>query len=243
MRDIEDYSKKYAVPGFEKYKVFYRKKKLLEVINDFQPQNILEIGCGSEPLFLSVPDIRFTVIEPSSDFYNNAVKLSEGDERITCIEGFFEDVSRRLLPEYDMIICASLLHEVEDPESFLLAVTKLCNENTIVHIIVPNANSMHRLLGMEMGMIADPHEKSQNNKDFQQNNVFDRNSLRQIAERNGLEVTESGSFFVKPFSHGQMYEMMEKEILNESVLDGLYHLTKYMPEFGSEIYVNCKLRR
>ena len=45
MRDIEDYSKKYAVPGFEKYKVFYRKKKLLEVINDFQPQNILEIGC------------------------------------------------------------------------------------------------------------------------------------------------------------------------------------------------------
>ena len=37
--------------------------------------------------------------------------------------------------------------------------------------------------------------------------------------------------------------MMEKEILNESVLDGLYHLTKYMPEFGSEIYVNCKLRR
>lgn len=243
MRDIEDYSKKYAVPGFEKYKVLYRKKKLLEIISNIQPKNILEIGCGSEPLFLNVPDISFTIVEPSEDFYNNAAKLAEKKDKITCFKGFFEEVSKQLLPEYDMIICASLLHEVEEPEIFVSKIAKLCNKNTIVNIVVPNANSMHRLLGMEMGLIDDPHEKSQNNKEFQQNSVFDIDSLRRVVEECGLEVTDRGSFFVKPFSHGQMYEMMQKGILNETILDGLYNLTKYMPEFGSEIYINCKLKR
>ena len=62
-------------------------------------------------------------------------------------------------------------------------------------------------------------------------------------EKSGFEILESGSFFVKPFSHEQMYNMMQQGILNEAVLDGLYYLTEYMPEFGSEIYVNCKLKR
>lgn len=47
---------------------------------------------------------------------------------------------------------------------------------------------------------------------------------------------------MKPFSHNQMYEMMQSAIIDEKVLDGLYRLAEYMPEYGSEIYVNCKLK-
>ena len=52
-RDIVDYEKNYsnAVRGFEKYKVFYRKRKIVEIIEQYSPQSILEIGCGMEPLF------------------------------------------------------------------------------------------------------------------------------------------------------------------------------------------------
>ena len=71
MRDIEDYSKKYIIPGFEKYKVIYRRRQLLEVIERYKPEKVLEIGCGKEPLFLYASDIHFTVVEPSDDFYEN----------------------------------------------------------------------------------------------------------------------------------------------------------------------------
>lgn len=243
MRDIGDYSKKYMVPGFEKYKVIYRRKRLLETIERYKPEKVLEIGCGKEPLFLYASDIHFTVVEPSDDFYENAVTLAKGREKVTCIKGFFEEKVNQLSPEFDMIICSSLLHEVEEPEVFLSLIAKLCNPQTIVHVVVPNANSMHRLLGMRMGMLADLYAKSQNNEEFQQNNVFDSESLKKIMEKSGFEILESGSFFVKPFSHEQMYNMMQQGILNEAVLDGLYYLTEYMPEFGSEIYVNCKLKR
>lgn len=115
MRDIEDYSKKYSVPGFENYKVLYRRKKILEVIKNIKPQNILEIGCGSEPLFKYVENVRFTVVEPAQEFYDNAVTLATGNERVECFKGFFENVVENLSDEYDMIVCASLLHEVENP--------------------------------------------------------------------------------------------------------------------------------
>lgn len=243
MRDIEDYSKKYSVPGFEKYQVLYRRQKVLEVIEHFAPQNILEIGCGSDPLFQYVKNSKFTIIEPAQEFFDNAVSLAHGDERINCFHGLFENVVKNISNDQDMILCSSLLHEVEDPDGLVRAIAQVCNKNTLVHINVPNANSMHRLLGKEMGILRSVYDFSQKNIDLQQNNVFDSNKLKRIAESNGFEVMEEGSFFIKPFTHDQMFQMMEEGIISEAVLDALYELGKYMPEFGSEIYVNCRLKR
>ena len=143
--------------------------------------------------------------------------------------------------QYDMVICNSLLHEVIEPQKLLMAIKKICNKETIIHINVPNMNSIHRLLGVEMNIIADKFEASDNNKKFQQNTNFDLGKLKYIVENNGLKVIEDGSFFVKPFSHKQMNAMIQQCIIDEKVLDGLYNITKYMPQFGSEIYVNCKV--
>lgn len=142
---------------------------------------------------------------------------------------------------YDLIVCSSLLHEVEQPKKLINAITQICNDGTVVHINVPNANSMHRLLGVSMGLIHEVHDKTENNILMQQNVVFDKHSLRQIVEDNGLHVIEEGGIFIKPFSHSQMQSIYEKGIIDERVLDGLYDLAKYMPEYASEIYVNSTL--
>lgn len=248
MRDIADYSNKYLLPSFEEYKVLYRRRKILEIVEKYRPASILEIGCGYEPLFQYIRDVRFTVVEPADAFYEKAdmlardksLKMCEG--RVKCIHGFFEEVLDELTQDYDMIICSSLLHEVEFPDRLLQAIAQCAGRHTIVHINVPNANSMHRLLGRAMGKISDIHDKSEGNIAFQQNNVFDADSLEKIAVKNGLQIIERGSFFVKPFSHAQMYEMMKQGIVDDNVLDGLYQLGVDMPAFGSEIYVNCRLQ-
>lgn len=51
MRDINDYTKNYNIASFEDYKVIYRRKKVLEIMQKYKPKRILEIGCGMEPLF------------------------------------------------------------------------------------------------------------------------------------------------------------------------------------------------
>lgn len=241
MRDIEDYVEKYGKTGFEKYKVLYRRNKIIEIITERHPERILEIGCGLEPLFQYICNTKFTIVEPSKLFCDNVADLIQARDiyNVECKRGFFEDIAPSLSKEYDLIICSGLLHEVESPDRLIKSIADICNGDTVVHINVPNANSFHRLLGKEMGILQDVHEMSANNIDFQQNNVFDKNSLEKNVNDNGLQVIEFGGYFLKPFSHKQMYEMMQKRIVDEKVLDALYELGKRMPELCSEIYVNC----
>lgn len=240
-----DYEKDYSslVNGFEKYKVIYRRKKVLEIIDFFQPKSILEIGCGLDPLFCHVVGGQlFTIVEPSEKFYENARRLSMEKENITCIKGFFEEEVNKIVgKKYDMVICSGLLQEVPDPIKLINAIKLVCDKNTVVHINVANMYSVHRLLGVELGILTDIFEQSEANKRLQQNTNFDMSRLQKMVEDSGLKIAEKGSYFVKPFSNDQMETMIEQHIIDDKVLEGLYNLSKHMPQFGSEIYVNCRI--
>lgn len=132
MRDINKYTEDYAKQDFEVYQVEYRRKKIIEQIDKYHPKRILEIECGMEPLFLYV-------------------------------QGFLEEHITELKEEnYDMIICAGLLQEVEDPEHMLQDIFQLCGNRTIVHINVANAKSFHRILARNMG-ISNEYELTERN--------------------------------------------------------------------------------
>lgn len=61
-----------------------------------------------------------------------------------------------------------------------------------------------------------------------------------IGKTGRVEICEKGSYFVKPFSHAQMLKCVEQGIIDENILEALYKLTAYLPEYGSEIYVNYR---
>lgn len=250
MRNIEDYTDKYLDDGFERYQVEFRRKKILEIIKRFQPRSILGIGCGMEPIFkyLAADSYdKITIVEASEIFFENAKRLSSGSPKITCINAFFEDWAEGQEESFDFILCSSLLHELEDPDKMLEAIKLLCQnareKETIVHINVPNANSIHRLLAQKMGMIEDVHELSDRNRVLQQHSVFDIESLSEKAEEHGFKIVETGSYFLKFFPHSMMMEMMEKNIITYPVLEGCYELAKIFQENGSEIYVNMQYTR
>ncbi|MCV3413760.1 hypothetical protein L8V81_03235 [Campylobacter lari] len=54
-------------------------------------------------------------------------------------------------------------------------------------------------------------------------------------------ILDSGSYFIKPFNHSKMSLCLENKIIDEKLLDGLYKLSDYIPEFGAEIFVNIKI--
>lgn len=243
MRDISKYVDSYVeyIKEFEFYQVKYRRKMILEWIKNYKPQKILEIGCGMEPLFRWVKDIDFTIVEPGTDFCENAKKLAEAEKcKIRILQGFFEDTECN--EEYDMIICSGLLHEVEKPSNLLKKIAATCTNNTIVHINVPNAMSMHRVLARECGIIQDVTDMSEENQKLQQHSVYTLESLTALSEKNGFSVLDKGSYFIKPFTHLQMAKLLDHHIIDEKILDGFYGLIKYMPDLGSEIFINCKLR-
>tara|TARA_A100001037_G_scaffold160510_1_gene144638 strand:- start:89 stop:835 length:747 start_codon:yes stop_codon:yes gene_type:complete len=244
MRDLNDYKKQYGDYPFEPVLVHYRKRKILELLEANHPKRILEIGCGIDPLFKHYDGFeKICVLEPTESFYQNACRergLSESAPRIEVRNKTLESDSAYLKSQsFDFVLLAGLLHEVEDPESFLLAVRECVPSHATLHVNVPNANSFHRLVALQAGLIQSQFEKSSSNLRFQQNSVFDMKGLGALLERCGFNVLESGTLFIKPFTHSQMQKMLDHEIIEERVLEGLHAMTDLLPDHGAEIFINA----
>ncbi|MDO4232380.1 MAG: methyltransferase domain-containing protein [Lautropia sp.] len=245
-RDIAAYSAMYEAVSFEPVQAALRKREILRFVRQWQPKHVLEVGCGMDPLFMHYEGFRhFTVVEPSQRFAAHARLLAGQRQGIEIIEDFIEQaVAQHGLASqgYDCILVSSLIHEVADPLSILKAVRACATPRTRIHVNVPNARSVHRLLAFEMGLINDIHAHSARQKSLQQHHTFDSSSLRALVEEAGFVVREEGSYFIKPFTHDQMQQLQQAGILSDAMLDGLMRLEKYMPGLGSEIFVNLGLK-
>lgn len=64
--------------------------------------------------------------------------------------------------------------------------------------------------------------------------------LKEEMDKAGFKAVDSGSYFVKPFTHFQMQQCLDQKIFDDRVLLGLENLVKYMPEYGAGIYVDVR---
>lgn len=244
--DVRDYAAKYAdqyqQQSFETTLIAIRRRIVLETLARYEARSILEVGCGLEPLFLSYPDFdHYTVVEPVDEFVRNAQSLAAANPGVRVVGGFFEDEAARLKDRaYDVVVVSSLLHEVADPQRLLTAIREVCGAGTIVHFNVPNMYSFHRLLALEMGLIESIFEQSETEKAFQRKTRYDAASLEETLRAAGFQTVESGSYFIKPFSHAQMDAMLRAGIVDERLVSGLDRMTRYLPDMGCEIFANAR---
>ncbi len=241
-RDINKYTKDYIDHDFENIMVKYRRKKVLEILNKYQPKNILEVGCGIQSIFDFYNNYEtFTVVEPSEYFCKIIKETRNYNSKITVINDFLENKIEELKNEkFDFIILSSLLHEVTDPIQMLKCIKQLCNNNTLIHINVPNAQSMHLLWAYKAGLIEKIGNLTEVAKHFQQHTTFTLKSLVQMVNSVDFSILEKGSYFIKPFNHAKMAEILKLGVIDKKLPDGLYKLTEFMPEMGAEIFVNCR---
>lgn len=245
MRDLNDYQCQYGDYPFEDTLLKYRKKKIIEILDEYKPKRILEIGCGNDPLFLHYNKFdEFCIVEPSTGFFENAVKVAgthDKTDRIVIRNKFLEnDLDFLKDKNLDFVILAGLLHEVESPSIMLESVHRIINEDSILHINVPNAHSLHRIIALHAGIIENICDLSDFNKRFQQNTVFHPDQIKLLLEENGFQVLDYGTIFVKPFTHSQMQKLIDLKVLDDVVIEGLYNATKSLPDLGCEIYINAQ---
>ena len=147
---------------------------------------------------------------------------------------------------YSVIVISGVLHEVEEPKKFLDTAIRLSTPDTTIILTVPNADSFHRVLAYESGLIKNVSELSQTNLRHQVHNVYNMEELMTLVNevavaRNKQAVfLERGSYFVKPFTHKQMTQCLNFGIFDEKILDGLNNMVKHMPDLGSEIYLTFR---
>lgn len=242
-RNLLHYQVEYAKQPYEKHQVAFRKQKIKSILNCYSHAKLLEVGCGLEAIFFDIADYEeLFIIEPAPIFYEKAISDKNtffNQKSIKIFNNLFEEVAESIQEVgFDFVLVSSLLHELPQPSAFLQSLKRVLSPKTVAHINVPNAKSFHRLLAVEMGLIRSEFQPSEANKQFQQHTIFDLQLLCQLVEEQGFEVVESGSYAFKPFTHRQMQHLIDEQFVSPEMLEGFYKMEKYLPDLGSEIYVN-----
>jgi hypothetical protein len=159
--------------GFEKILVNFRRKHLIDIFTKLHSRNIVEIGCGTEPIFTWFSDCsKIEIIERSSDFCFAAAEQLKIFNKMNdnIIDIFINNVSfedcKKFVFKPDVIVLSGVLHEVDDVELFLKHLKSLISGDEYIYVNVPNANSLHRLLAFHSGIIDDLSEISKRGNYF-----------------------------------------------------------------------------
>lgn len=205
-----------------------------EIAQYFKGDNCLELGSadGEGTKILLKHFKKVVAVDGSSKFLikaRNEIK----NKKVTFINAKFEKL--KLENKFDTIILAHILEHVANPVEILKVARKYLAKNGVVIIDVPNANSIHRQVGVYMGMLETVFQLNDTDKSIGHKRVYDKKSLQKDVSKSGLRVVREGGVFLKPFSNTQLEKM-----LNKNAINAFNEVGKKYPEIAAEIFVICK---
>ena len=112
--------------------MFY--KKILRVIYEINPKNILDVGCGegymSERIFKQFPDSHITGIDINSE----AIKIAKS----RCSDVRFQVEDIYAIPfdtnSFDLVICSEVLEHIKDPSIALNEISRVSSKRVLLTV-------------------------------------------------------------------------------------------------------------
>ncbi|PIR66440.1 MAG: hypothetical protein COU51_04120 [Parcubacteria group bacterium CG10_big_fil_rev_8_21_14_0_10_36_14] len=220
---------------FDRYFIDFRFRCLQE--NYPNLGDALELGCANGLMTKNLLEISKSLeVVEGGEHYILATKKKLGAkaEAIKFNHSLFIDFESN--KKYDAIIFSSMLHEVDEPVELLKKYKNLIKEDGMIYINVPNAQSLHRQIGKEMGMLENLYEFNERDIKFCHQRIYDMKSLVADIEGAGWQIKKKGGFFLKMLSNSQLNGLEPK------MISALYNVSKDIPaELCAEIYVFATL--
>lgn len=154
------------------------------------------------------------------------------DPRLTAVCSFFEDLC--LDQKFDTVLMGHILEHVDCPRQVIEVGMRHLADGGVIIADVPNANSIHRHMGVHMGLLPRTNSLNAADRSIGHQRVYHRHEFEREFTDLGLTITHSGGFFLKPLSNAQIEAHFDTEQIN-----ALFELGGTFPDIAAEIYVVC----
>lgn len=218
--------------GFNGYMNKYRVSIILEKCKG---QTVLDIGSADAFMAEALSPFfrRIVAVDGSAELINRAKQRLGDNTNVELINKLAEEYSTD--ERFDIVLLSFILEHVSDPADVLKRAAIFLNEKGTLFIMVPNAHSLHRRVGVALGMLKSVDDFSEEDIRQGHRRVYTLDSLKYDIAQSGLKLEESGTFFVKPLSNSQM------ELLDTKIADAFFEISKDLQGLGSMIYAKCRV--
>jgi 2-polyprenyl-3-methyl-5-hydroxy-6-metoxy-1,4-benzoquinol methylase len=192
--------------------------------------DLLEVGCGWGDMteYFASRFRRIAALDGSLDCVcrtRQRCRLSPHVEvHHTLIEEF------RTEERFEDVVMVRVLEHLEDPVGTLARLASFLKPGGQLHLIVPNARSLHRRIGKAMGLLRELNDFSPRDIQYGHQRVYDSELLTQHLEAAGLRVAQAQGVLIKSLSNAQMQSW------DPAVIRALFAVGKEEPGLCNELY-------
>ena len=186
-------------------------------------QKVLDLGYGDGVNFESLArNCSLTLVEGSEELAKKAtLRSAELGVHVDVHCCLFEDFSA--VRNFDVVLASHVLEHVDRPVELLIDLSQLLRPGGVLVGLVPNAESLHRRLGVAMGLSKKLDDLSERDYLVGHQRVYDLTMLKNDLVKAGFVMINHRGFFAKLLANHQMLH------LDERVLLGLLKMSDDMP--------------
>jgi trans-aconitate methyltransferase len=190
-----------------------------------QPGSLLELGLG-HGVTSNIFEGKFTrhVVVEGSEKVIDQFRATNPDSAIDIEHCLFEDYSPGFL--FDIVIAGFVFEHVDDPVSLMHRLKTWVRPGGIIAITVPNAESLHRQIGLHAGFLKSLNELSLGDHELGHQRLFTTRTLRDLYRVAQLADPTIRGLFLKPFTTAQLKQLN----LSKQILDAMCHIGEDLPE-------------
>ncbi len=209
---------------------FWLKRLEAETVADrIRGTHAIELGCatGESTALLAPLFDKYSVVEGS------AHNIEIARQRCPWVEfehALWEEFQPKDRQFSDAILFGALEH-AESPVDVMMLAASWLAPGGLIHIMVPNGLSLHRLVGVEMGLQPDPLRLTE--ADLAQGHMrnYTLDGILADVRSAGLHVVDWKGIFLKVLANRQMLSW------EWPLIHALHAVAQRLPEHAAELYV------
>jgi hypothetical protein len=214
--------------------------KIVNAIAKYPKANILSLGIGHRVVCQKIFDClntnsHYSIVEGSLEIIQKAGDSLNLNSNIHIHHNYFEQYEPGR--EFNIIEIGFVLEHVDEPLEIVKKYKQYLSRNGRMFIAVPNARSLHRLIGQKAGLLDNLFQLSDSDKHLGHQRYFDYDSITDLITQAGLKIESIEGLYLKPFTTSQISSLN----LSENIRNALCLCAKSLPQVSNGILVEVVL--
>lgn len=155
----------------------------------------LGIGHGYTAQYFAKSCDRYVIVDGASAVIDR-FKAGHPDFTGKIVHDLFEAFHPGEL--FDVIVMGFVLEHVDDPDLLLRRYKDFIAPNGRLYVAVPNAKSLNRRFGLELGLINDIYDLNENDVALGHQRQYSLDTLRAALKGSGYRITHEEGIYLKP---------------------------------------------